>query len=164
MGPDCRGRSAGVQPLATVTNTYDRDYHCLGVRVDAAADVTAIRFESHHADGRDTSREFSPDEVASDRGAVLDGRPGHDAVILRGRIGTRTASTPLMLEFLRNGLTGEYRRCALTLARDTANAWHLLDARGRQEDRIVVETWGLPVIGTLGIANVRGVCVTPPAA
>jgi len=163
MGPDCRGRSAGVQPLATVTNTYDRDYHCLGVRVDAAADVTAIRFESHHADGRDTSREFSPDEVASDRGAVLDGRPGHDAVILRGRIGTR-ASTPLMLEFLRNGLTGEYRRCALTLARDTANAWHLLDARGRQEDRIVVETWGLPVIGTLGIANVRGVCVTPPAA
>jgi hypothetical protein len=48
---------------------------------------------------------------ARDHGAVLDGRPGHDAVILRGRIAVRTTSAALTLEFLRDGLTNDYRYC-----------------------------------------------------
>lgn len=160
MGADCRGTMAAVQPLAKVTNTYDHNYQCLGVRVDAGANVMAFRFETHRPDGNGTNREFSLDEVASERGAVLDGRPGHDAVILRGRIAAHVTSAPLTVEFLRNGVTGEYRRCGVTLKRDDTNGWHLLDAQGRRESQIVVETWGLPLVGTIGIDNLRGICPT----
>jgi hypothetical protein len=160
MVTECRGTTGAVQPLAMVRNSYDRDYECLGVRVDASANLVAIRFERHPSDGRDTNREFSPAEVASDRGAVLDGRPGHDALILRGRIAARTSSAALTLEFLRNGLTDEYRQCGFSLERDAYNRWHLLDARGRSQSLIVVETWSLPLIGTLGIDDVRGICAT----
>ena len=160
MVADCRGSTGAVQPLAMVRNTYDRNYQCLGVRVDASANVIAIRFESHRSDGHDTDREFSPAEVASDRGAVLDGRPGHDAVILRGRIAARATTAALTLEFLRNGLTDEYRHCGFSLERDGYNRWHLLDARGRSQSLIVVETWSLPLLGTIGIDDVRGICAT----
>jgi hypothetical protein len=160
MTGNCCGMIGAVQPLATIVNTYDRNYQCLGVLVDAGANVTAIRFESHRFDGHDTNREFSPAEVASDRGAVLDGRPGHDAVILRGRIAGRTTSAALSLEFLRNGLTGDYRHCEFSLERDEYNRWHLFDARGRQESLIVVQTWSLPLFGTIGIDDVRGICAT----
>jgi hypothetical protein len=160
MGADCRGTTGAVQPLAMVKNTYDRNYQCLGVRVDAGANITAIRFESHRSDGTNTVQEFSPAEVASDRGAVLDGRPGHDAVILRGRIAARTASAALTLEFLRNGLTGDYHQCGFSLSRDAYNRWHLLDALDRSQNLIVIETWSLPLVGTVGINNVRGICAT----
>jgi hypothetical protein len=36
----------------------------------------------------------------------------------------------------------------------------LLDARGRLQSLIVVETWSLPLIGTIGIDDVRGICAT----
>lgn len=160
MTADCRGTDGAVQPLATVRNTEDGNYQCLGVRVDASANVMAIRFESHRSNGKNTSQEFSPAEVASQRGAVLDGRPGHDAVILRGRIAARTTSQALTLQFLRNGLTDEYRSCSFSLARDAYNRWHLLDASGRSQRLVVVETWGLPLVGTIGIDNVRGICAT----
>lgn len=131
MTADCRGTTGAVQPVATIVNTYDRNYQCLGVLVDAGANVGAIRFESHRLDGHDTNREFSLAEVASDRGAVLDGRPGHDAMILRGRIAGRTTSA-LSLEFLRNGLTGEYRHCGFSLERDEYNRWHLFGREASQ--------------------------------
>ena len=155
---DCRGTSGAVQSLATIVNTYGRDYQCLGVVMDAGANIIAIRFESHRPDGNDSSRDFSPAEVASDRGAVLDGRPGHDAVILRGRIAAGTNSAALTLDFLRNGLTGDYAHCGFSLDRDADNRWHLFDARGRPESLIVVETWSLPLVGTVGIDDVRGLC------
>ena len=164
MDADCRGTTAAVQPLARVVNTYDGNYQCLGVRVDTKANIRAIRFETHHARGDGTNKEFSLAEIASQRGAVLDGRPGHDAVILRGHIADEAASTPLTVEFLHNGLTGEYRNCRLTLEHDAANRWHLLDGGGRRTNLIVVETWGLPIVGTVGIDTLRGVCMAPPAA
>jgi hypothetical protein len=160
MAPDCRGAAGAVQPLAMVRNTHDHNYQCLGLRLDTRANVTAIRFESHRSDGHNTNREFSLAEVASHRGAVLDGRPGHDAVILRGRITARTTSAVLTLEFLHNGLTDEYRHCSFSLDRDGYDRWHLLDARGRSQSLIVVETWSVPLIGTIGIHDVRGICAS----
>jgi hypothetical protein len=155
---DCPGTTGAVQPLATIVNTRDRDYQCLGVVMDVAANIIAIRFDSHRPEGNDSTRDFSPAEVASDRGAVLDGRPGHDAVILRGRIAAGTGSAALTLDFLRNGLTGEYRQCGFSLDRDADNRWHLFDASGRRESLIVIETWSLPLLGTIGIDDVRGIC------
>jgi hypothetical protein len=158
MAADCRSTTNAVQPLATILNTYDRGYQCLGVLMDAGANIVAIRFESHPPDGRDSRRDFLPAEMASDRGAVLDGRPGHDAVILRGRIAAGTTSAALTLDFLRNGLTGEYGHCGFSLVRDGYNRWHLVDALGRPESSIVIETWSLPLVGTVGIDDVHGIC------
>src|SRR5581483_601193 len=47
MGADCAHAGGGVQPLATIVNTHDRNYHCLGVSIDAGSNVTAVLFESH---------------------------------------------------------------------------------------------------------------------
>lgn len=167
MAADCAARSGAVQPLATIVNTRDRSFDCLGLSLDGRANIAAIRFEKH--DGGVTAaaageraathvREFSPAEMATARGAVLDGTPGHDAVVLRGRIGAGATSVPLVVTFLYNGLTGEYRACHASLDREAGGAWRLMDADDRPVSLVVVKTWGLPVIGTVGIAALQGIC------
>jgi len=165
MAEDCASRSAAVQPLAKILNTRDASFDCLGLSVDARAEITGIRFEKHAAGAGlrpapalADVREFAPAEVASARGAVLDGTPGHDAVLLHGEIDTGRATVPLTVTFLHNGLTGEYRACAASLDRGADGAWHLSDARHRRIAQVVVETWRLPVIGVVGIDQLRGLC------
>ena len=165
MTADCAARSGSVQPLAKITNTRDRSFDCLGLSLDARANIAAIRFEKHEsgpgaaAAGAPTHVcEFSPAEVATARGAVLDGTPGHDAVVLRGQIGAGATSVPLVVTFLYNGFTGEYRACHATLDRVAGGGWRLMDANDRPVSLVVVKTWGLPVIGTVGIAALQGIC------
>jgi hypothetical protein len=161
MAADCAARSGSVQPLAKIVNTRDRSFDCLGLSLDARANIAAIRFEKHDSSVTAAAihvREFSPAEVATARGAVLDGTPGHDAVVLRGQIGAGATSVPLVVTFLYNGFTGEYRACRATLDRVAGGGWRLMDADDRPVSVVVVKTWGLPVIGTVGIAALQGIC------
>jgi hypothetical protein len=167
MGSDCRRVSAAVQPLAMVTNTRDRDYDCLGLSLDARAEVTAIRFETHpEASAANPAaplvhiREFALSDVASADGAVLDGRPGHDAIALQGLIAAGAASSDLVLRFLYNGLTGEMRRCALTIDRVAreGGGWELKNAGGERVTQIRIRTRSLPLLGTIGIETIEGAC------
>src|SRR5690242_16140082 len=74
----CSSGSASVQQIAKITNTRDRNFHCLGVAVDRQANITAIRFEAHEFDADRKSygsaprrvkvREFAPSDIASDKG------------------------------------------------------------------------------------------------
>src|SRR6185312_11856958 len=91
----CAARTQTIQPLAVVRNTRDHDFSCLGLIVDAGATPVAIRFEVHHGRAAAGDRqpaphievkEFDRDLIASGKGAVLDGQPGHDAVILHGAL------------------------------------------------------------------------------
>lgn len=168
MSEDCAKGSPSVQPLAKIINTRDASFQCLGVSVDGRANIRAIRFEKHE---RSTARkveddsasevsvrEFTPAEIASEHGAVLDGVPGHDAVMLRGAVDAAQTNVPLVVTFLHNGLTGEYRACRTTLVREADENWRLLDARLRPVSLVVVRTWALPLIGTVGIEAVQGIC------
>lgn len=165
MAENCASRSASVQPLAKILNTRDASFDCLGVNVDARADITGIRFEKRMngalalaAAALVDVREFAPEEIASARGAVLDGTPGHDAVLLHGEIDAGQTSVPLTVTFLHNGLTGEYRACDASLERNADGAWHLTDARHRPVSEVVVRTWRLPVVGVVGIDKLQGLC------
>jgi hypothetical protein len=55
-------------------------------------------------------------------------------------------------------VTGEYRACRMALIRAAGGAWHLVDARDREVTLVVVKTWDLPVVGTIGIAALQGIC------
>jgi hypothetical protein len=168
MAGDCARGSALVQPLAKIINTRDASFNCVGVSLDDRANILAIRFEKHggdraHGAAGDAAadvhvREFTPAELASDRGAVLDGVPGHDAVLLKGTVKPAQSDVPLVLSFLYNGLTGEYRGCDTTLTRGPDDRWHLLDAQRRPVSLVIVKTWGVPVIGTVGIETLQGIC------
>ena len=168
MGADCSSSAGRVQRLAKIVNTRDRNYHCLGVSVDADANISGIRFETHDAaldraspspGSRDVHvRDFSLAEIASPHGAVLDGVPGHDAVMLQGDIPPAATAASLAVTFLYNGITGESRECSITLDRRQETSWHLMNSRNQDVSLIVVKTWTLPVIGTVGIETLQGIC------
>jgi hypothetical protein len=155
----CETASPQLQPLAKVVNTRDTTYHCLGVSIDARAEITAIRFETHAAAEAIASvRSFTPDEIARTQGVVLDGTPGHDAVILQGDIVPGQPSTTLHLKFLHNGITGEFYQCAVTIDRAEGAPWRLAHARADAFPVVVVRTWAVPLLGTIGIDTVEGIC------
>jgi hypothetical protein len=159
-GSACEMASPELQPLAKVVNTRDTTYHCLGVSVDARAEITAVRFETHAAaeTGVAQVRSFTPHEIARTQGVVLDGTPGHDAVILQGDIVPGRPSTTLHLKFLHNGITGEFYQCAVTLDRAEGAPWRLANARREAFPVVVVRTWAVPLFGTIGIDTVEGIC------
>jgi hypothetical protein len=164
----CSAGSASVQQIAKITNTRDRNFHCLGVAVDRQANITAIRFETHEFDADRQSRgaaprsvkvrEFSPSDIASEKGVVLDGAPGHDAVILQGNIVEGHSSDQLVVKYLYNGLTDQFRECRVALKRGGDVGWHLVNADNRRVPLVVVETWSLPLVGTVGIKTLQGLC------
>ena len=161
----CRAGAGQVQFLTTIRNTRDSNYDCLGVSVDGHAEITALRFEVHDTDadaaertGGVHVREFALREIASSRGAVLNGVPGHDAVILHGEIVAGAKTATLVVRYLHNGLTGEFRECGVRLARGEDANWHLLDAASRPVPVVLIKTWALPLVGTVGIDTLQGIC------
>jgi hypothetical protein len=167
-GSACNDSPRSVQPLAKIFNTRDRNFQCLGVKVDGDA-ITALRIESHRlvATG-DTILadhvkidEFSVTQIASQHGAVLDGTKGHEAIIVQGRVPKGGGDLELVTSYLYNGLTGEYRSCRIKLdrrAESAGPAWRLVNQFDETVSRIVVRTRIVPVLGTIGIANLEGAC------
>ncbi len=102
-------------------------------------------------------RAFAPAEIAQASGVVLDGVPGYDAVILQGDIVAGAAKAELILKFLHNGITGEFQQCAVRLEHAGAR-WRLADAQDRPVPLVVVRTWALPILGTVGIDTLEGIC------
>jgi hypothetical protein len=164
-GEACAGISAPLQRLATILNTRDKSFDCLSLNLDEKANIVGVRFEIHDVDDAGTQsarsvriREFTAAQLAADRGAVLDGRPGHDALLLRMDIGAGKADIPLVVTYLYNGVTGEYRTCNGSLSRALDGNWHLVNGQGHDVSVLVVKTWGVPVVGTIGIESVQGIC------
>jgi hypothetical protein len=166
VGNDCPVVSPSVQQLAKIENTRDFSYNCLSVSIDASANILAVRFEKHDFGSTRGStrtplplqiREFTPAEIATDQGVVLDGTPGHDAIKLRGRIVAGAAAAALVVSYLYNGIAGEFRECGVALQRNGLN-WRLVNAENRKVPLVVVRTWALPLIGTVGIDTLQGIC------
>jgi hypothetical protein len=175
LSSDCPAGSATVQQLAKIENTRDFNYHCLSVSLDASANILALRFEKHEfGSNRESSRsntptplapkirEFTPAEIAADQGVVLDGTRGHDAIKLRGRIVPGAPEASLVVSYLHNGLVGEFRECGVSLERNGPN-WLLVNAENRRVPLVVVRTWALPLIGTVGIDTLQGICPSTEA-
>ena len=163
---DCPAGSPTLQPLTKIENTRDFNYNCLSVSLDAGANILALRFEKHEFGSNRGStrtplppqiREFTPAEIAADQGVVLDGTPGHDAIKLRGRIVAGAPAASLVVSYLHNGLVGEFRECGVSLER-TGQNWRLLNAESRRVPLVIVRTWALPLIGTVGIDTLQGIC------
>lgn len=168
---DCSHGSATVQPLAKIENSRDLGYDCLGVRVDDHANIVSVLFEKHEAAGDSpkghsapapTVREFTPAEIGTARGVVLDGTPGHEAVRLRGSIAKDAPAAPLVVSYLHNGVLGEFRECDVALQRGEADRWRLVNAAHMPVSRVVVRTWGMPILGTVGIETLQGICLPGP--
>ncbi len=173
---DCAASSPGVQQLAKIENTRDSSFNCLGLSVDGGANILGIRFERHAFDGKGGARqealppsvrEFTRAEIGAAQGVVLDGTPGHDAVRLRGPIPAGASFASLVVSYLHNGIDGEFRECTVALERDDASRWRLVDADHKPISRILVRTWALPILGTVGIETLQGICTgsgTNPAS
>lgn len=154
---------AGVRQLSYVVNSRDAGFQCLGITVSAGI-ITAVRIENHFRGRAEPDVRISDFPVAlieSDHGAVLDGQPGHDAIILQGRFNRPSTAAALMIRYLYNGITNEYRQCAISIDRGPEGEWRLLNARRETVSRIAVETRALPVVGVIGIATLEGACAVP---
>ena len=166
-GDVCAKASPSVVPLATVTNTRDLNFYCLDAALDDRANITALRFEKHEMrrePGKPAPVErgietvaFAPADVGRPAGVVLDGTPGHDAILLQGDIAPGRPRAGLTVRYLYNGLTGEFRQCPVTLERSGAG-WRLVNSGNSVISHIVVQTWGLPIVGTVGIQTLHGIC------
>jgi hypothetical protein len=160
----CRNSTNSIQQLATIDNARDGNYQCLGLSLEGGS-VKAIRIETHNSRSdrdRTDAKEIKIDEfplavVESSHGAVLDGVPGHDAIILQGQFSRPPRTAVLVISYLYNGFTSEYRSCPVTL--DQADVgWRLINRFDQIVWHIVVRTRRIPVIGMFGIANLEGVC------
>jgi hypothetical protein len=165
----CKASTTSIKQLAIIDTTGDGDFQCLGLSLDIDS-IKTIRLESHHfpTPGRPADsetievKEFPPDVLDSSQGAVLDGVPGHDAIILRGHLAIPPAPSDLVLSYLYNGITGTYLDCKLSLERSDGTTWRLLDHDGKAISHIVVRTRELPWVGgIIGIASLDGACGEP---
>ena len=160
----CRPASTSSRPLAEVRNTRDANFDCLRVAVGHGV-IRALQIESHNFSPiagqgqveRVKTIEIVPADVERGEGVVLDGALGHDAIILRGLFSADRRQAKLEMSFLYNGLTGEYRRCTFAVE-GSGDSWRLIDAGDKPVDRIVIRTRQFPLLGTIGIANLDGVC------
>jgi hypothetical protein len=161
----CTNHGISIQALATIDDATDGTYQCLGLSLEGGR-IKAIRVETHRfasADRQADSEqvevaEFSLPVVESRHGAVLDGVPGHDAIILRGHFSDPPVKAELVTTYLFNGFTSEYRSCRISLDRTPGVGWRLINRFDQTVSRIVVTTRQIPVIGTYGIANLEGAC------
>jgi hypothetical protein len=158
----CASSTSSMQQLATIDNAGDGMFQCLGVSLEGGR-VKALRVETHHAASRQDSErvevaEFPLSVVESSRGAVLDGVPGHDAIILQGHFTSPPVEAELVASYLYNGFTSEYRSCRIALVRAQDAGWRLVNRRDQTVSHIVVRTREIPVIGMFGIANLEGAC------
>jgi hypothetical protein len=161
----CPNSTDTIKQLALIDSFRDGGFQCLGLALDGNT-VKAIRLETHSYGSVDRAPnteqikvlEFSRAVVESDRGAVLAGVPGYDAMILRGQLGTPSRPAKLEISYLYNGFTGEYRSCAIALDQAPETGWHLVNRFDRTISHIMVRTRQLPLIGTYGIAILEGAC------
>jgi hypothetical protein len=161
----CAASTASLKQLATIDNNRDGSFQCLGLSM-AGDTAKGIRLETHsflstgdHTESEQVKiAEFSMAVVESSHGAVLDGVPGHDAIILQGHFSTPSGMATLVTSYLYNGFTGEYRSCRMTLVQAPDASWRLVDRFGRTVSHIVVRTREIPLIGAFGIANLDGAC------
>jgi hypothetical protein len=164
-GRGCTSSTNSVQQLATIENAAEGGFQCLGVSLDGET-VKAIRLETHsfassrgHRDAEHVViAEFLPAVVGSSHGAVLDGVPGHDAIILRGHLSAPPGQQQLVTSYLYNGFTGEYHSCQITLDRAPDTSWRLVNRFAQTISHIVVKTRQMPLIGAFGIASLEGAC------
>jgi len=157
----CARSTGSMQQLAEVDNTRDGNFHCLGLSFIGDR-VTALRVETHSFNAlyRRVAEdvrvaEFPVAQIESSRGAVLDGEPGHDAIIVQGHF--TAGGAELVTRFLYDGFTGEYRSCAMRIGRDGAG-WHLINRDNETVSQILVRTRQIPLLGTIGIADLEGAC------
>jgi hypothetical protein len=157
--------SEKVQFLAKISNTRDNDVQCLGIKLDGNA-IEALQVETHRLVAASDATiadhvkvaEFPVAQIESQQGAVLDGAQGHNAVILQGHASPSGSNVELVTSYLYNGLTGEYRSCRVTLDHSADAAWRLVNQYNETVSRIVVRTRSVPLLGTIGIANLDGAC------
>lgn len=147
----CKIASVSVQPLAEIKNTRDDNYNCLSVSIDGHA-ITALRVEAHSftTDAHRAAIElikimtFSVSQIESSQGAVLEGVPGHEAIILRGNFSSGSGEAQLVTSYLYNGIIDA--------------TWRLVDRFERPISHITIRTRRIPLLGTVGIANLDGAC------
>jgi len=148
-----------------IDHTSDGGFQCLGVSVEGDT-VKAIRLERHvfaSAVGQPAAEqikivEFPATILDSLRGAVIDGIPGHDAIVLRGHFSAPPDKGEFEISYLYNGLTGEYHRCQIELDRTPNTGWRLVNRLDQTISLIMVKLRQIPVIGTVGIDNLEGAC------
>jgi hypothetical protein len=158
----CTTSTHSVRQLAMIDHTSDGGFQCFGVLVEGDT-VRAIRLERHNFNpGAGTEQirvvEYPTTAVDSRRGAVIDGVPGHDAIVLRGHISNPSGTGELEISYLFNGLTGEFRTCRMVLGRTPNAGWRLVNHRDQPISLIGVRIREMPVIGVVGIANLEGAC------
>jgi hypothetical protein len=161
----CTGSTHSIRQLAMIDHTSDGGFQCLGVYVEGDA-VKAIRLERHSfasAAGPPASEQIKVVEIPttvvdSRHGAVIDGIPGHDAILLRGHFSTLAGTGELEISYLYNGLTGEFHSCQIALDRTSSAGWRLVNRLDQTISLIGVRVRQVPVIGVVGIANLEGAC------
>jgi hypothetical protein len=161
----CAHSNSSMTYLAVIDNSGKSGFQCLGLTLSGEV-IRAFRTETHSfVSGRGSVdvelvkiAEFSTAVLESNHGAVLDGVPGHDAIILQGHLPTPPDNAKLVISYLYNGFTGDFRSCEIRLEWAPGSGWRLIDRFHRTISHIVIRIRTIPLIGMFGIADLEGAC------
>jgi hypothetical protein len=161
----CTASTHSIKQLAMIDNTSEGGFQCLGVSVEGGA-VKAVRLERHSltsSSGQPVAErvrilEYPAATVDSAHGATIDGIPGHDAIVLRGHFPPSPGKAEFEMSYLFNGFTGEFHSCPVVIDSSPETGWRLINRFNQTVSHIVVSIRQVPMIGTIGIADLEGAC------
>ena len=138
------------QQLASITNDRNPSIDRLFVAVDPYGMIQGIRFMPG---GSNVPADFTDAQMSSKNGANLE-QDTHRPIILYAEFDTQTPDRmDWVVDYLSNGLLGNYKSCRAAVVRDTQGQWHLFNVyKNVQVNQLQIKTW------MLGISTIQGIC------
>jgi hypothetical protein len=98
-------------------------------------------------------KSFPVAQLTTADGVVLEEERGVKALSLHGKVNSQSGQSSLYIRFVANGLTGEFKTCAMRAVRNPKGVWQLLDFRSLKPiTQAKMLTWAL------GIQTIEGIC------
>jgi len=142
-----------VDHLVAMSNDRDDAINDISFVTDAKGVVINLLYVVRESGKVTTRKLFAVTQLAEADGAVLEEERGVKALSLHGRVNSQIGRGSLYIRFVANGMTGEFKTCAMQALRNPKGVWQILNARSLKPiTQAKMRTWAL------GIQTIEGIC------
>ncbi len=142
-----------IDRLVAMSNDRDTFINDISFVTDNKGVVLNLLYVTREGGKVTAQKSFSVLQLSEADGAVLEEERGVKAVSLHGKVNSQTGQSSLFIRFVANGMTGEFKTCAMQAVRNAQGIWQLLNARSLKPiTQAKMLTWAL------GFRTIEGIC------